>query len=92
MFIAYLIASVVVIVLLLIGCWLVGEAFESRSYLVVSIFYWSVLAAGVGLVVQSEEEKGPCVQYETQLHFNAATKTMMPARVCILRGEWIEEG
>lgn len=40
-------------------------------------------------VVESNN-KGPCVKYETQMHYNAATKTMMPARVCVLRGEWVE--
>ena len=38
-----------------------------------------------------EGEKGPCHQYETRLMYNAATKTMMPSRVCVLRGEWVEE-
>ena len=33
----------------------------------------------------------PCVEYETRMMYNAATKTMMPARVCIERGEWINE-
>lgn len=36
-------------------------------------------------------EKGPCHQYETRLMYNAATKTMMPSRACVLRGEWVEE-
>lgn len=40
--------------------------------------------------ISKENSKGPCVQYETQMHFNAATKTVMPARVCVLRGEWVE--
>ena len=41
-------------------------------------------------MVIKENERGPCVQYETQMHYNAATKTTMPARVCVLRGEWVE--
>lgn len=49
----------------------------------------------LGVVINAsikESEKGPCHQYETRLMYNAATKTMMPSRVCILRGEWVEEG
>lgn len=31
-------------------------------------------------------EKGPCHQYEIRMMYNAATKTMMPSRACVLRG------
>jgi hypothetical protein len=54
----------------------------------------ALIIAGLGAffeVTQDANQKGPCVQYETQMHYNAATKTMMPARVCVLRGEWVEE-
>ena len=54
----------------------------------------ALVIAGLGTMLESVHEKnqkGPCVQYETQMHYNAATKTMMPARVCVLRGEWVEE-
>lgn len=40
-------------------------------------------------VATKSEAKGPCHQYETKLMYNAATKTMMTSRVCILRGEWV---
>ena len=59
----------------------------------VFVFLWSVL--GVGYLFQTGIERnkiGPCVAYETQMHYNTSTKTMMPAKVCVLRGEWIEEG
>lgn len=59
-------------------------------------------AAAIGLVVVilgvminasiKEGKRGPCHQWETRLMYNAATKTMMPSRVCVLRGEWVEEG
>ena len=39
----------------------------------------SLLLGGMGFLFQ---------QYETQLYYNAATKTMMPAKVCAIRGEW----
>jgi hypothetical protein len=34
------------------------------------------------------EQENPCVTYESRLTYNAATKTMMPMRVCVERGEW----
>ena len=37
-----------------------------------------------------QEARNPCVEYESRMTYNAATKTMMPMRVCIERGEWVE--
>jgi hypothetical protein len=37
-----------------------------------------------------QEARNPCVQYESRMTYNAATKTMMPLRVCVERGEWVE--
>ena len=39
----------------------------------------------------NESVSGPCLNWETQMHYNAATKTMMPAKVCTSRGEWVDE-
>jgi hypothetical protein len=39
-----------------------------------------------------EESQGPCAKYETQWSYNAATKSNMPYRVCVERGEWINNG
>lgn len=30
----------------------------------------------------------PCLEYETRLMFNAATKTMLPAQFCVREGVW----
>lgn len=49
-----------------------------------------VLGVAINATIK-EGEKPPCHQYETQMTYNAATKTMMPYRVCVLRGEWVEE-
>jgi high-affinity Fe2+/Pb2+ permease len=38
--------------------------------------------------VEEAELRNPCVQYESRMTYNAATKTMMPLRVCVERGEW----
>lgn len=37
------------------------------------------------------ESNNPCAQYETRLQYNPATKTMLPMRVCVLRGEWVTD-
>lgn len=83
---------------------LIVAAVGSLMWLTVKAVDGSVLAgaAAIGLVVVvlgvvinasiKEEEKGPCHQHETRLMHNAATKTVMPSRACVLRGEWVEEG
>jgi NADH:ubiquinone oxidoreductase subunit 4 (subunit M) len=46
-----------------------------------------MLAFALNAMVEYEQEN-PCVNYESRLTYNAATKTMMPMRVCVERGEW----
>jgi hypothetical protein len=46
-----------------------------------------MLALVINGLVEYEREH-PCVLYESRLTYNAATKTMMPMRVCVERGEW----
>ena len=43
----------------------------------------------LGAIVKSEKQN-PCIQYETQMHYDATTKTTRPMKVCIERGEWVE--
>jgi hypothetical protein len=47
------------------------------------------LAWGISLAAE-QETNNPCVEYEARMTYNAATKTTMPLRVCIERGEWVE--
>ena len=53
-----------------------------------SVIFWIVSLAVFFYFVGELNNKGPCVKYETQMYYNPATKTMMPARVCVQRGEW----
>lgn len=55
-----------------------------------SVIFWIVTFAFLCYAVIESGNKGPCVKYETQMHYNAAVKMMMPARVCVQRGEWVE--
>lgn len=60
---------------------------------VVLVFVCGWLILGITIMINAithENSKGPCVEHEIQMHYNAATKTIMPARVCVLRGEWVE--
>jgi hypothetical protein len=50
-----------------------------------------MLALALNAAAKHEREH-PCVAYESRLTYNAATKTMMPMRVCVERGEWVTEG
>ena len=57
---------------------------------------WVLGAVGVLMLAWAiswavdQEARNPCVEYESRMTYNAATKTMMPMRVCIERGEWVE--
>jgi hypothetical protein len=63
---------------------------------VTDLMAWVLGATGVlGLawvlsLAADREARNPCVEYELRMTYNAATKTMMPLRVCIERGEWVE--
>jgi hypothetical protein len=51
------------------------------------------LALGLGFAIQSaikEEESGPCLQWETSMIYNPATKMVQPARRCVERAEWVK--
>lgn len=48
---------------------------------------------GIGAIINvalAAEDRGPCIRYETTMHYNPATKTVAPARRCAERGEWVE--
>ncbi|QZA71294.1 hypothetical protein AH02_52 [Pseudomonas phage AH02] len=54
-------------------------------------FFLCAIAGTVFVIAGSmEEERGPCIHYETQLYWNASAKAMMPARVCTQRAEWVK--
>lgn len=88
----FLISAMVVIVLVVV-IWLGVRAMEGDIFATAAVCFAIFLI--FGLVINSvikSEAKGPCHEYKTQLMYNAATKTMMPSRVCVLRGEWVGDG
>lgn len=57
----------------------------------ISAFLWiAICMSVVASAAIEEEERGPCLSYETQMYWNAGTKSMMPARVCVQRAEWVK--
>lgn len=78
----------------ILGFFLTTRAAESESffnYWTVGAFVYWVLAFSLVIGgISHQEEKGPCLQYETTMQWNPAAKTMMPAKYCTLRAEWVK--
>ena len=61
-------------------------ATDLKAWVYGGVAVW-MLAWGINAGFEHERDN-PCVAYESRLTYNAATKTMMPMRVCVERGEW----
>lgn len=89
----YIIAGAIAVAVIAITATLMIQAFCQDSLLnpwMAGFLVWSVFVfAGMIAASAKEEQKGPCLRYETSMYWNAATKTMMPARVCVERAEWV---
>lgn len=93
---AFLIAAVMIL-------WVIAiiytgiMAMESRIWWIrwacaAMCFGLMVAAVGAALNMAAQQTAtGPCLRYETGMHYNPATKTTMPYRRCAERGEWITE-
>lgn len=84
----WFVATVIVVAWICVAVWLITKSIDENNalYAVMALF---VVIGPFFYFISSSNEIGPCVQYETQMHYNAATKTTMPAKVCVNRGEWI---
>ena len=86
-------ATLIVVVLgALIGTAILAIENEDWRWGAVSVLILITVLASVMYLDAQEESKGPCAKYETQWSYNAATKSNMPYRVCVERGEWINNG
>lgn len=56
---------------------------------VAAILFFVLTIFGIVYALGQKEQR-PCLQYETRMMYNAATKTMMPMRYCAQYGEWVE--
>ena len=87
----FVIATVVVTAFVVL-MWLLVKTIEGSLLAGAAAICMVIVVLGVAInAVMKDNEKGPCHQYETELMYNPTTKTMMPSRVCVLRGEWVEE-
>ena len=91
----------IIIAILLVIAWFVLVIATLNRFFdegVTDLKAWVLGAAAVVLLalalnaMAEYEREHPCVEYESRLTYNAATKTMMPMRVCVERGEWVTEG
>jgi hypothetical protein len=67
-------------------------AFDSRSIVVswlCRVACFLSLAWFIGRTIERYQEF-PCVKYDTNMQYNSATKTVMPMRHCVERGEWVQ--
>lgn len=75
--------------------WLFGRAVDSESLVSGETFLAAaVLIMGLSVLVyaaQQGDREGPCGEWRTEMQWNPGTKTMMPARFCVNRGEWIKQ-
>lgn len=84
--------AVVIVAALILFIWLLVKTMDGNVQAMVGVIILITLILGVTLnIALKENEKGPCHKYETQMMYNPSTKTMMPSRVCVLRGEWVKE-
>jgi hypothetical protein len=65
---------------------------EDWRWAVVSVVILIGIFSSFMYLSDQEESQGPCVKYETQWSYNSATKTTIPYKVCVERGEWINNG
>ena len=88
---AFMYAAVIVSVLVFL-MWLIAKTIDGSIQAMLGAIVLTTVILGVVLHISfKESEKGPCHKYETQMMYNPATKTVMPYRVCVLRGEWVKE-
>ena len=88
---AFMYAAVIVSVLVFL-VWLIAKTMDGSIQAMLGAIVLTTVILGVVLHISfKESEKGPCHKYETQMMYNTATKTVMPYRVCVLRGEWVKE-
>lgn len=65
-----------------------GEQITLKVVFAISTFLFSAWLLSLAIEAGNEN---PCLEYETTMMYNAATKTIMPIRSCKKRGEWVEE-
>lgn len=85
--------TLVSVIVLLFGFWLIMKASDSDSLLslrtAIAVIFWSVIIGLIVIAAEKRETRYPCTDYEIQTRYNPSTKTMLPMKVCVQRGEWV---
>jgi hypothetical protein len=90
----YVIVAALFVGFLVLISYLAIMAFEQDS--LANPYSFSGLALAIGFIAlmlyagDEADKQGPCLRYETSMYYNSATKTMMPARRCVERAEWVK--
>lgn len=88
----YVIAAIFVVGVVAITLWLLCKSIEDPSLKWISaVVVWFVALIAIGLYTSDKEDmQGPCIEYRTDWYWNAAVKTMMQAKICVARAEWVK--
>ena len=70
------------------GVGLLFGDYGTRLRFVGGALLFTALVFTIWGIDQVTENSPPCLQYKTQLMYNAATKTMLPAQFCVNQGVW----
>lgn len=89
MFEAFLITLIIVGWFAVTG-FLLWYAYDNKIAMVGFVFWCGLGVFFLIYAGMEESKRGPCIEWQTQMVYNAATKTMMPAKFCVQRGEWEE--
>lgn len=71
-------------------CTLLFDADSWGEFTAGALLTAGLLTFTLWFVDSVDKNSPPCAQYETQIMYNAATKTMTPARFCAVEGEWVK--
>lgn len=71
-------------------CTLFFDAESMKEFLLGCLLTIGLLTFTFWFADSISKDSPPCAQYETQMMYNAATKTIMPARFCAVEGEWVK--
>ena len=85
--------SAMIVFITVVCIWLSNRALDGDRNATAALFIFTFLILGLMInYIAKTKAKGPCHEYKTELIYNVATKTFMPSRVCVLRGEWVDDG
>lgn len=80
--------GVVLSVICTLFIWFVSAATDGRYTEAAVVFIVACVIVSLIIEYMPVDESKPCLEYKTVIQYNAATKTMMPAKYCQQYGKW----